>query len=495
MWGVFSLLKRTDILLFSPLFMIRIARYVTFENYESRRRCLEDYHPSGSWWRRCLQPRPLRFPSADPNHKHAPTPLHVRPAPDPSDVLYENLDATWCARMCRRSISWLITVLLLLVSFAIIWEGNYLQSQFQAQSPDLSLCGAIAEQYRLFGGGNTGSSSSNSLLATTVQQTNRSDATSYGIVHSEALDATCATSAPVTATAEVAAKRVWLSFGNASANATYLASILPGAEILVNSTNSTGGGGGGGGAINLTDCHSPCVDLNNKELQCPVTVISAFTGKASVVFFRRDVVVAGCFCKQELASRSSLGLLGSAVDLGETEGAVCGEFATSYASTLSILVGVALVVVIVNVILKAILKALARFEHHHSASALSVSLVLKAFFAQFLNTGLIILVVNANVPSLTVDIGIGKIFNGEFDEFDMRWYAVVGASVSLTMVLNIIIPHLGPVIQWLLVAPCKRRCSTPYSQQAMNKLYSRPEFNLTTRSVFKNLLILVSLVL
>ena len=461
-----------------------LGAYITFENFESRRRCLEDYRSSGNWWGRMLQPYLLRFDknlrprtAKNPNDNNASqagganepprrlASLHVRPAPDPSDVLWENLDASWCSRMCRRSMSTCATVLLLLLSFAIIWQGNYLQRQFQEQSPDLTLCGAIAEQY-----GNEGAARSVNSSAF-LSEANRTDGY-YGIVHSAALDATCATAIPVAATAEAAAKRVWLSFGNVSANETYLAAFRGvGAAAAA-----------GGTAANTTDCRSPCVDLDDKTLKCPVEVTSALTGKTTTQYFLRADVVAGCFCKQELASRvAAHGLLGAALNLGETEGTVCGDFAGSFAATNSILLAVSLVVAFVNTALKGVLKTLARFEHHHSVSALSASIVLKVFLAQFLNTALIIVVVNAKLVALTIDIGIGKIFDGEFDEFDMRWYAVVGASVSLTMVLNIVIPHLGPVIQWLVVSPLKRKCTTVYSQQAMDKLYARPEFSLTTR--------------
>ena len=97
-----------------------VCAFVTFNHSESFARVVDDYRTSGcsagggvSWTapcrRRLFQPRELRF-----QQRHG---LTVGPAPDPDDVIWENLEHGVMNRTARRMLSGAVTTALLLISF------------------------------------------------------------------------------------------------------------------------------------------------------------------------------------------------------------------------------------------------------------------------------------------------------------------------------------------------------------------------------------------
>ncbi|CAM9907116.1 unnamed protein product, partial [Ectocarpus sp. 13 AM-2016] len=134
--------------------------FVTFEHEESKRRCLEDYRYSRRGFCRRFQPVKLQFsrkpadeeeqqqdgqtPPARRGKKKKPRPqrwrLKVFQAPEPSDVKWENLDVTPTSRKMRRAVTSLVCVVLLILSFAIIYLAQTEQAKLQEQIPALDTC-------------------------------------------------------------------------------------------------------------------------------------------------------------------------------------------------------------------------------------------------------------------------------------------------------------------------------------------------------------------
>ena len=143
---------------------------------------------------------------------------------------------------------------------------------------------------------------------------------------------------------------------------------------------------------------------------------------------------------------------------------------------------------------------------------------MKIFVAMFINTGIIVLLVNADAPDLVVIPGLG-LFEGDYDDFSPRWcvpypahhtvcdgisrytcgcatvarvalvlclcrrYAAVGAPVVLTMLLNVVSPHIMPLFKWLVVQPIRTYFArkTASSQELLNSVYEGPNFSIATR--------------
>lgn len=87
------------------------------------------------------------------------------------------------------------------------------------------------------------------------------------------------------------------------------------------------------------------------------------------------------------------------------------------------------------------------FERHETHTNFQRSVSIKVFLAQFVNTGLIVLIVNVKVP-FHMPAGIG-LFTGQFSSFNARWNAVVGTTIMITMLLNIATPHFPMIFDRL----------------------------------------------
>jgi len=154
-----------------------------------------------------------------------------------------------------------------------------------------------------------------------------------------------------------------------------------------------------------------------------------------------------CFCKQQ-----------SRVQLSSDEVMdICAPYVSNLVSSSARVVLGAIVVVIVNALLDSSLHRLARWERPPSISALHTSIMYKLFFLEFLNTGLLTLLVHAN---------FGWSFAGEGDQtdFDAEWYVKVGAGTVLTMLLNAISPHMVALVTDIF--RCHRRGPSKYVYQS-----------------------------
>lgn len=38
------------------------------------------------------------------------------------------------------------------------------------------------------------------------------------------------------------------------------------------------------------------------------------------------------------------------------------------------------------------------------------------------------------------------LFGGDYSDFERSWYATVGVAVAMTMLLNVVVPHVKPLV-------------------------------------------------
>ena len=69
--------------------------------------------------------------------------------------------------------------------------------------------------------------------------------------------------------------------------------------------------------------------------------------------------------------------------------------------------------------------------------------------------GLIILLVNARISEIRLPAFI-PLFQGDYSDFTVEWYRVVGSTISFTMLINIVTPHVGAFIG--IIISGIRRC-------------------------------------
>ena len=84
---------------------------------------------------------------------------------------------------------------------------------------------------------------------------------------------------------------------------------------------------------------------------------------------------------------------------------------------------------------------------------------MKMFIIQFINTGLVIFLVNAQF-GITIDNF--PVFAGQYNEFSVDWYRLIGSTIVLTMIVSTVTPHVANGVGILLeaFALCRdRKCS------------------------------------
>lgn len=109
-------------------------------------------------------------------------------------------------------------------------------------------------------------------------------------------------------------------------------------------------------------------------------------------------------------------------------------------------------VYIMNVVVRGFLKKLSRFERFYSLTKLNVSIMTKLFFAFFINMGLLIVIINANLnekPVIREAIGYipvaqDLVFNGDYEDLTRDWYINVGVPVITMLSTTIIVRSIVP---------------------------------------------------
>jgi len=199
-----------------------------------------------------------------------------------------------------------------------------------------------------------------------------------------------------------------------------------------------------------------------QEEDCPTQVTRADA--------EADPTLKECYCRQ----------LGTDV---LDERPFCNDWIEQFTITRILIVVSAMTIVIVNVLLKVVTTKLGRFEKHFSVTSEQSAITRKLFVGLFLNTGLVMLMVNWDLESsVGSSIGTEILFAGEYSDFTPDWYQIVGVSIVFTMMLNMFNPHILAIMD-MPVQRCKRKrqAKKKRTQYELNDLYKGAEFQLAER--------------
>mmetsp|Transcript_77143 Transcript_77143/g.218305 ORF Transcript_77143/g.218305 Transcript_77143/m.218305 type:complete len:1105 (-) Transcript_77143:145-3459(-) len=165
---------------------------------------------------------------------------------------------------------------------------------------------------------------------------------------------------------------------------------------------------------------------------------------------------------------------------------LCEQWIWHQSLASGLLVGSVAVVCLLNQVLVLIFTYLVTWERHDTMTSQNTSQFIKLLFCQFLNTALLILLVNATDYGLLDNVWIVKVLqflNGNYSDFDSDWYAAVGSGLTLTILMQVFtvtVPQLvmaycvNPVVIWFY----RRGVVT---QKALNSVYMLPEWYLSNR--------------
>jgi hypothetical protein len=153
-------------------------------------------------------------------------------------------------------------------------------------------------------------------------------------------------------------------------------------------------------------------------------------------------------------------------------------------------------VAVVNGVSKPVINACIALEKQASVSEEKKATVAKMFSLQFLNTAVIVLVVNTaysgSIPLGPLQQFIGT---GEYPNFNAGWYATIGLSIAQTMLVQICVPHQGTLAGSYAIGPLKRLAlsGSVNSQEKLNDLYEGENFMIEARAAFTAVSLIVTL--
>ncbi|GMF28701.1 unnamed protein product [Phytophthora fragariaefolia] len=412
--------------------------FVVFNNLESRRRCLQDYRQSARWLARKWQPSILRF-------RNGTYPLIVTSAPEPSNILWENLEVTERGRFYRQFVTNLVTAMLLIISCAIISAAQSAQEQFASKMPPEGLCDRSLPAVYF------------ADTSFTVNTTTR-----RSISWSLAWDPTANCSL-----GESGDSRYHIAYTNGITN------DLDSSRLSYGSADP-----------DPTRCVEPCISESSTQ-ECNTLPCFYYDelvesgGKTCETYEASHVLY--CYCSSTLtASINENGFVEGPKKLWSN--IPCRGYIKDYLIKNSFILLAAGIVVVVNFLLDNILRMFAVFERHTSDSTRTIRVAVRMFVAQFLNTALIVIIVNASFGLRGVPVA-KELLGGKYKDFQRGWYPTVGMGIATTMLLNAFLPQFTLFAQMYIWSPVYRwyKRRSIRTQHKMDKLYAGPKFDISER--------------
>lgn len=108
-----------------------VAAFITFEYSESLARCVHDYAKYAHFPMSMFYPRKLKLKGRK---------IKVTQAPEPDQIIWENLEVTRIQQLYLRTRTNLITISLVVLCFIIILQASIYKQIFSARIPSSALC-------------------------------------------------------------------------------------------------------------------------------------------------------------------------------------------------------------------------------------------------------------------------------------------------------------------------------------------------------------------
>ena len=119
----------------------------------------------------------------------------------------------------------------------------------------------------------------------------------------------------------------------------------------------------------------------------------------------------------------------------------CQSYIRSYALNNALILLTAFTTIATNVLIQYAVTKISQFERHTSRSSQQLTMARKLSTGLILNTGIIIVLVNADLSALLNPLGLAAISNSAgYSDLTTYWYNSVGSSVTVTMVIGVMNP-------------------------------------------------------
>ena len=164
----------------------------------------------------------------------------------------------------------------------------------------------------------------------------------------------------------------------------------------------------------------------------------------------------------------------------------CEPYIRAFAFNNSLVFLTAITTLVMNLCIHYFVTKISQFEKHSSRSSQQVNMAKKLAIGLTLNTGVIIILVNADLSGLWNSVGLTVFINTSgYSDLTLFWYQSVGSSVLLTMMLGVFIPTCTQLLQ-IVLDGCKRRrkerrCEGVRNQEELNAVFAGRHFTLDER--------------
>jgi hypothetical protein len=240
----------------------------------------------------------------------------------------------------------------------------------------------------------------------------------------------------------------------------------------------------------LASSQCPCVDPYGSSTCSTLACTRPTPGHTCETF--KAGAIAACYCLQLMTlTTEKSGWFTAILSLFQDD--ICSGFAQSVALQLVLQLVLSFSTVGVNAFLTVSTNVLTDFERNSSSDTEASQLITKVFWAQYINTALLLLLVYGRLedsgPLAEAVRGAG-ILSGKYSDFSVDWYATVGVQLTLTALISAITPHVQPLLQYFVIFPLQRFLARRPGailkggypmQKDLNAIYTGPRFDVTNR--------------
>mmetsp|Transcript_9056 Transcript_9056/g.13500 ORF Transcript_9056/g.13500 Transcript_9056/m.13500 type:complete len:1091 (+) Transcript_9056:834-4106(+) len=169
----------------------------------------------------------------------------------------------------------------------------------------------------------------------------------------------------------------------------------------------------------------------------------------------------------------------------------CYDYLKSNLESMAMSYGAAATICIMNVFFTWLMTKAGSFEKHHSVDRMEASIMFRVFLLKFINTGCLVLLFNQAWLQHMVNIE----FEDKQPDFGVQWYETSGMSIFIVMCVNIVSPHVMPLLQYKKFKSRIKQIESNltdtentsdaqkiwYTQDELNQVFIGPHFQLNYR--------------
>ena len=239
--------------------------------------------------------------------------------------------------------------------------------------------------------------------------------------------------------------------------------------------------------VNSFETICPCFNfrkLNSNISPCKTMAVSNQT-KGVYLYAADDVL--NCYCKNQLSKALNIASPTEVQKLAHGD-SPCYNFMVGYVVSRLLVSGSVSSISVINLAIENVVKVIVHNVEKHSTMTKQVGNVMfKVFITLFINTAFILWFVNHDHigNDMTLPSMWNWIFRGQFPGFTRMWYVKIGSSFTYTMLLDVFVPHIMPLLKAMVVfVRGKFKVSGMYIQRDLNELYEYPEFEFEIRLAY-----------